>query len=157
MTNWSVIILKEKNIMDNTFRRRVSQIHGSFIIVLGLALGIYINSVPSTGFGVYGFLRDNAFAVAGLSQAYFLMAIIGLALRIGSRKDNSGVWNWLGALAHMPPLLATVMYIGSMIEVGVAHVLIGSVTMHLICVGFEVAAALSKEPAAQPSTTLVIQ
>jgi len=132
--------------VENKFRRTVSQIHGGFIIVLGLALGIYINSVPYTGFGIYAFLRDDAFAIAGLSQAYLLMALIGLMLRIGSRKDNSGIWNWVGALAHVPPLLATVMYFGAMAEIGVAHVLIGSVPMHLICIGFEVAAALSKAP-----------
>ena len=141
--------------MENKFRRTVSLVHGGFIIVLGLALGIYINSVPYTGFGIYSFLRNDAFAVAGLSQAYLLMAIIGLALRIGARKDNSGVWNWIGALAHVPPLLATVMYFGAMAEIGVAHVLIGSVPMHLICVGFEVAAALSKRAAKSPVTERV--
>lgn len=133
--------------MEDIFRRTVSLVHGTFIMVLGLALGIYINSVPYTGFGMYGILRDNIFAVAGLSQAYFLMAIIGLALRIGSRKDNSGAWNWVGALAHVPPLLATVMYFGSMAQAGLAYLLIGSVPMHLIWVGLEIAAALSKRAA----------
>jgi hypothetical protein len=136
----------------STLRTKVSQVHGLFLIAIGLLLGLYINSVPYTGFGPYGFMREDLFAIAGLSQAYLLMAIIGLTLRLGSRHSNTGVWNWIGALAHIPPLLASVMYFSSIANVGLGGFVIGSMAMHIIWSVIEVIAAVSKPSPANAST-----
>src|SRR5262245_26007005 len=115
MTNRSVIITKgTNNRMENKFRRKVSQIHGAFITVLGLVLAIYISSVRYTGFGVYGFLQEDSFALGGLMESCLLMCLLGLTLWFGSQQNNSGLWNWIGACAHIPPLLATAMYFSSL-------------------------------------------
>jgi hypothetical protein len=139
----SHIAREEINIMAK-LRGNVTQIHGTFIIVLGLVLGVYINTVPYTGWGFYGFLQNDQFAVAGLSQAYLLMAVIGLMLRLVSRQSTAASWNWIGALAHVPPLLASVMYFGSLAEVGLGGMVMGSMAMHIVWMSIEVITALAK-------------
>jgi hypothetical protein len=125
----------------NTFRKRVSQVHGTFLIVLTAALFTYMLTLPYTGIGPYAFLKDNFWAVGGFTQAYMLMCFIGISLVVGSRQNSSGVWNWIGALPHW---IFLVLYIFNLQELydGLQNVLIGTFILHSTWAIIETVAAL---------------
>jgi hypothetical protein len=63
-----------------------------------------------TGDGLMGFLRTNRLGHVGLVQAYLLIAVLGIALWIGSRQSDPRPWNRIGALAHLAILPAYALH-----------------------------------------------
>ncbi|MCH8329995.1 MAG: hypothetical protein IH946_01220 [Bacteroidetes bacterium] len=97
-------------------RKLILRIHGSFIIFLGIALTA--NSMVGTflGVGKFAFLSEMPFALVGLMQAYLLIAVIGIALWMGSYHPDPRKWHLIGALAHVPPLAANIIFFGLFVE-----------------------------------------
>jgi hypothetical protein len=125
----------------NTFRKRVAQTHGIFLIVLTTILFTYMLTLPYTGVGPYTFMKDDFWAVGGFTQAYMLMGFIGVSLIVGSRQNSSGIWNWIGALPHW---IFLVLYLLNLQELydGLQNVLIGTFILHSTWAIIETVAAL---------------
>jgi len=91
-------------------RKKILRIHGSILIVIGIALTVNATIGTYLGVGKFSFLGDNEFALVGLFQAYLLMAIIGVSLWIGTTSAGIRKFHIIGALAHFPPLAANIMF-----------------------------------------------
>jgi len=91
-------------------RKKILRIHGSILILIGIALTVNSTIGTYLGIGKFSFLQDNEFALVGLFQAYLLMAIIGVALWIGTTTTGIRRFHIIGALAHFPPLAANIMF-----------------------------------------------
>jgi hypothetical protein len=63
-----------------------------------------------TGDGLMGFLRTNRLGHVGLVQAYLLIAVVGIALWLGSTQADPRPWNRIGALAHVAILPAYALH-----------------------------------------------
>ena len=100
----------------NKKRKIILRIHGTIIIFLGVALTINSTLGTYKGIGPFDFLSETPFVLVGLFQAYLLMALIGLTLWIGSYQDNPRKWHAVGALAHIPPLAANIMFYDTFLE-----------------------------------------
>ena len=109
--------------------KRIAQAHGIFLMILTFFVFFYISLVPSTGRGLYAFLKDNFWAIGGLSQAYLIMFVFGLSLFIGVRQSDSRVWNWVGALPHFIFLILIVINFAPL-YVGLKQGIIGSLMVH---------------------------
>ena len=70
-------------------RKKIVRIHGSILILIGLALTATSTIGTYLGVGKFTFLQEKEFALVGLFQAYLLMAVIGVALWIGT--TNAGL------------------------------------------------------------------
>ena len=103
------------------------------------------------GAGVTG--SDAGAGIAGRGEVAPEPVVLagGVTLRIGARQSTSRQWSWIGAAAHVPPLLASVMYFTAIDNAGLGGMVIGSMVMHVVWSSIEVIAALSKSPAAQQS------
>ncbi len=90
--------------------RIVLRFHGSFLIVLTTLL--IIASIIGTfrGVGIFSWLQPIPLVHVGLFQAYSLMMVIGVVLWIGSFWEITWVWDLIGLLAHVPPLLASFIF-----------------------------------------------
>lgn len=62
-------------------RKRIQRIHGTILILIGMAFTINSTIGTYLGIGNFSFLQENEFALVGLFQAYLLMAIIGIATK----------------------------------------------------------------------------
>jgi len=91
-------------------RKKILRIHGSILILIGIALTVNSTIGTYLGIGKFSFLQDNEFALVGLFQAYLLMAIIGVALWIGTTTTGIRKFHIIGVLAHFPPLAANIMF-----------------------------------------------
>ncbi len=69
-------------------RKKILRIHGSILILIGIALTVNSTLGTYLGIGKFSFLQNNEFALVGLFQAYLLMSIIGVALWIGSTSSE---------------------------------------------------------------------
>ncbi|MCH8903253.1 MAG: hypothetical protein IIA45_05000 [Bacteroidetes bacterium] len=118
----------------------ILRLHGSFLILIGIVLttlagiGTYYHS------GLFEFLQHNEFAYIGLSQAYLLMTIIGLVLWIGSYSSNPRVWHIVGALAHVPPLAANIMFWHLFVEIEMTTMATGAMVLHGVLILVETTA-----------------
>src|SRR5260370_30313574 len=88
------------------FRRWLLRIHGMILMLVALASAVATTMGWMTGAGPFGFMQQNPMVWVGLIQAYLLMTIIAVLLILGSSQTNPRKWNVVGALAHVPPLLA---------------------------------------------------
>ena len=111
--------------------QKIQQLHGTVLIILALGLAFYSAVAEKTGWGPYGFLHEIPWGEVGLIQAYLLMAIIGFCIRTASKsRDINKVWNIVGLLAHIPPLMAVVLYGYLFQEIGIGYILLMSVAIH---------------------------
>jgi hypothetical protein len=87
--------------MKNRTRRRILQIHGSLMILLGVVnaagatIGLY------SGGGPMGFLHAQPFVHVGLIQAYLLIVVVGCAMWMGAKDAEPHKWHRIGAGAHL--------------------------------------------------------
>jgi len=126
-------------------RKKILRIHGSILIVIGIALTV--NSTVGTyiGVGKFSFLQENEFVLVGLFQAYLLMAIIGVALWIGTTTSGIRKFHLIGALAHIPPLVANIMFWHLFSATGMTTLATIGTTFHLLFIGIETAAGISTD------------
>ena len=124
-------------------RKKILRIHGSMLILIGIALTV--NSTVGTylGVGKFSFLQDNEFALVGLFQAYLLMAIIGVALWIGTTSAGIRKLHIIGALAHFPPLAANIMFWHLFSGMGMTTLAIIGTTFHCLFICIETVAGIS--------------
>jgi hypothetical protein len=95
--------------MDDT-RRLILKIHGSGLLLLGLANAIVSTLGAATGAGPMGFLQAQKIGHVGLLQAYLLAALLGAVLLIGARQPRPVLFDWVGAATHLSILVVYVMY-----------------------------------------------
>jgi hypothetical protein len=130
--------------MDITkFRQRLLLFHGKILTVVALAAAAATTYGWYTGSGPFGFMHANGLAWVGLIQAYLLMTIIAILLILGSREANPGrKWNVVGALAHVPPLIAALFSLNVFASMGVGTVVWIPITFHIVFFSLETFAAV---------------
>ncbi len=124
-------------------RKRILRIHGSILILVGIALTINSTAGTYLGIGKLSFLQDNEFALVGLFQAYLLMAIIGIALWIGTESSGIRKFHVVGALAHIPPLIANIMFWHLFSAMDMTAIATGGTTFHVLFICVESYAGIS--------------
>jgi len=77
-------------------RTRIIRVHTAALFVLGTALGFGAIAGGLWGGGMYPFLVTNHIAAVGLLQAYFLMALIALAVWIATLTTRNTGANGAG-------------------------------------------------------------
>jgi hypothetical protein len=98
--------------------RIVLRFHGSFLILLTSLLIVLSSLGTFRGLGVFQWLHANPMADVGLFQAYSLMMVVGIVLWLGSFQDNLWIWDMVGLLAHISPLLANFMFADVLTTIG---------------------------------------
>lgn len=117
---------------SSQFSRRVLRTHGTVIFVMtGLLIATSTLGV-TTGKGIYGFLHENVWAYIGLVQAYWLMAIIGGSLWMGSAQANPRPWHWVGALAHVVPIALNLLFYSLIASSGIGNAGLLGLTFHCV-------------------------
>ena len=113
-------------------RKKVLSVHGTILLLIGGALTVNSTLGAFMGIGVFSFLQENELALVGLFQAYLLMAIIGLVLWMGSSGPDIRRWHLIGAVAHVPPLTAGIMFWDLLGSLGMTTIAIGAITFHCV-------------------------
>jgi len=91
-------------------RKNILRIHGTLLILIGLAASINATIGARFNLGTYNFLFSNKVAYIGLLQAYLLAVLTGIVLWIGSQKKNRKKWNRIGCLFHIFILIVYAQY-----------------------------------------------
>jgi len=99
--------------------RIVLRFHGSFLIALTTLLIVLSSLGTFRDAGPFAWLHANPIADAGFLQAYSLMMTVAIALWIGSFQDNPWIWDLVGLLAHVSPIIAYFMFKDLLSGVGV--------------------------------------
>jgi hypothetical protein len=124
-----------------TFRRRLLRIHALLLLAaLGSAVATTVGR--TTGDGPFGFMHQDPLVWVGLIQAYLLMTIIAVLLALGSREQNPRKWNVVGALAHVPPLIAALFSLHAFAVLGASIIVWIPISFHLLFLLLETCAAL---------------
>jgi hypothetical protein len=123
------------------FRRRLLQIHGTILTLVALASAVATTVGWGTGTGPFGFMQQNPMVWVGLIQAYLLMTIIAVLLVLGSRQTNPRKWNVVGALAHVPPLIAALSSLNVFEAMGVLGFVWVPIAFHAVFLSLETIAA----------------
>ena len=131
--------------IEEKTRKKILRIHGSILIVIGIALTVNSTIGTYIGVGKFSFLQENEFVLVGLFQAYLLMAIIGVALWIGTTTSGIRKFHLIGALAHIPPLAANIMFWHLFSAMGMTTLATMGTTFHLLFIGIETAAGISTD------------
>ncbi|MBM4166360.1 MAG: hypothetical protein FJ218_05525 [Ignavibacteria bacterium] len=95
--------------MENT-RKKILRIHGTLLIVMGVAMAINCTIGMMQGIGLYKFLQTDKMGHVGLYQAYLLAGLIGVVLWTGSFQERVRKWNRIGALFHALVLTVYVIH-----------------------------------------------
>ena len=90
-------------------------------------------------------ILDNEFALVGLFQAYLLMAIIGIALWIGTTSTGIRKFHIIGALAHFPPLAANIMFWHLFSDLEMTTLATIGTTFHCLFICIESVAGISTD------------
>ncbi|MBA3663775.1 MAG: hypothetical protein H0W61_06150 [Bacteroidetes bacterium] len=93
-----------------TIRKIILRTHGTLLIVMGIAIGIYSTIGTLYGIGNFAFLHENRLGHVGLLQAYELAALTGIVLWMGSYQENKRNWNRIGALFHFFILIVYIIH-----------------------------------------------
>ena len=96
--------------------RIVLRFHGGFLILLTAVLLVISSLGTFSGVGIMAWLHSSPLVYGGLFQAYSLMMIIGVVLLIGSFQPSTWMWDLIGLLAHISPLLAQWMLADLMLQ-----------------------------------------
>jgi hypothetical protein len=123
-------------------RRRLLRIHATLLLVAALASAVATTLGRATGDGPFGFMRQAPLVWVGLIQAYLLMAIIAVLLALGSREQNPRKWHVVGALAHVPPLIAALFSLDAFAPLGASTIVWLPISFHLLFLALESFAAL---------------
>ena len=129
-----------------TFRRRLLRIHGTILMLVALASAVATTIGWMTGTGVFGFMHQNPMVWVGLIQAYLLMTIIAGLLVIGSGQANPRKWNVVGALAHLPPLIAALSSLSVFESMGALGIVRIAIAFHFVWLFLEAFATLYPDP-----------
>lgn len=101
----------------DAYSRLVLRGHGTFLLLL-TALMLVMSTVGTfRGAGPFAFLHPNRLAHVGLFQAYALMMVVGIVLWMGSYDARPLKWDVIGLLAHLPPLLASFIFAGTLEQI----------------------------------------
>jgi hypothetical protein len=95
--------------MDST-RRHILTVHGSILVLLGLANALLSTLGTFWGVGPMSYLASQPLMHIGLLQAYLLAALLGAVLLLGARQPRPVVFDWIGALTHLAILTVYVLY-----------------------------------------------
>jgi hypothetical protein len=125
-----------------TFRRRLLRIHAMLLLLAALGSAVATTIGRTTGDGPFGFMHLDPMVWVGLIQAYLLMTIIAVLLALGSREQNPRKWNVVGALAHVPPLIAALFSLHAFAALGVSTIVWMPISFHLLFLLLETFAAL---------------
>ena len=119
-------------------RVRITTIHASILILLGLGFSINAIAGGLAGVGMYPFLFTNHIGAVGLLQAYLLMAVVGGSIWIGfaTSRPLPRAWHWLAMAAHLPPLIAVALFTASTPEMTMKFVVV-SLVIHGTGIGAE--------------------
>jgi hypothetical protein len=94
------------------------------------------------GVGPFGFMQQNPMVWVGLIQAYLLITIIAVLLILGAGQANTRKWHVVGALAHVPPLMAALSSLDVFASMGVFGIVWIPITFHIVFLSLESFAAL---------------
>jgi hypothetical protein len=86
--------------MENT-SKVILRLHGTVLILIGIALNINASMGAWYGIGNFSFLHANTLGFCGLSQAYMLCILTGIVLWTGSYAEKRKKWNRIGCLFHL--------------------------------------------------------
>ena len=125
-----------------TFRRRLLRVHAALLLLVALGSALATTLGRATGDGPFGFMREQPLVWVGLIQAYLLMAIIAVLLALGSGEENPRKWNVVGALAHVPPLVAALSSLAAFAPLGASSLVWLPISFHLLFLLLEGCAAL---------------
>ncbi len=95
--------------MENT-RKIILRVHGTLLVVMGIAISIYSTIGMLYGIGNFSFLQADRLGHVGLLQAYELAALTGIVLWMGSYQEGRRKWNRIGALFHFFILIVYVIH-----------------------------------------------
>jgi len=117
--------------MKNSKKNIVLMIHGIFLLIVTA-----INTIVSllgfqTGKGIFAFIKDIPMAEVGLFQAYLLMMLIGGVLLMNVKSEHSWRYDILGALAHLIPLSALLLFQDIVKEIMGIRIFIASALIHV--------------------------
>lgn len=73
------------------------------------------------------------------------MSVIGIVLWFGSFQQKKRKWHLIGALVHIPPLAANILFWNLISELGMSGVTTSAVIAHCIFISIESFFAISKE------------
>jgi len=93
-----------------------------------LTVGAYVGLF--TGAGPYGGLSANPMAVVGLTQAYPLMGLVGVAMWIGASGSTPRLFSLLAIAAHCVPLSALALLWEPIMESSIAPAIPLSFLIH---------------------------
>jgi hypothetical protein len=83
-----------------TTRKYILRVHGTLLMLVGIAATINATLGAWYGKGSYSFLQTDKVGYIGLLQAYLLAVLTGIVLWTGSYIDNRRKWNRIGCLFH---------------------------------------------------------
>lgn len=128
--------------MKTAKTNRVLMVHSIFLIIL--TIGNTVSSLKGTnsGEGIFSFLFSMPMVEVGLYQAYLLMTIIGIVLWIGAKKTDSWKFDIIGALAHLIPLSALIIFYPILKGTMLTGTLIASLAIHTTWITIEVITAV---------------
>jgi len=124
------------------FRRRLLLVHGIILTAVALGNAMAATYCRFTGTGPFGFLQQNPLAWVGLFQAYLLITIIAVLMILGSRSQNPRKWNIVGAIAHVPPLIAALTSLDVFASMGVGTIVWIPIAFHAVFICLETVAAV---------------
>jgi len=132
------------------FRRRLLIIHGSLLTFVALLNSVVTTYGRVTARGPFGFLHGDPLVWVGLIQAYLLIMIPAVLLVLGARQPDTRKWHVVGALAHVPPLLAALTSLGVFASMGASGLVRFPIAFHVIFLGLESFAAVTAQGNARP-------
>ena len=138
----------EESYRPDKFRRRLLRIHGTILSLVALGSAVATTVGWRTGTGLFGFMRDNPMVWVGLIQAYLLMTIVAFLLVLGAREAKARKWNVVGALAHVPPLIAALSSLSVFKAMGAYGIVRVAIAFHFLWLVLETFAAF--RPDARP-------
>ena len=121
------------------YSKRVLRVHGTAIVILGIALTVVGWIGTYHGAGVMAMLKEQPLAYIGLFQAYLLMSTLGVALWIGSYSEDTRRWHVIGFLAHSSPLAANLVFWDLIARYGISH---AGIAIHVVFMLVEAVAFL---------------
>lgn len=117
--------------MNTIEQNKVLKIHGIFLLIVTLINTILSIIGLKTGLGPFAFNKEIPMAEVGLFQAYLLMLLIGIVLILNIKSKHSWKYDMLGAIAHLIPLAALLLFQDTVKEVMGLKIFIASALIHI--------------------------
>ena len=129
------------------YSRLILRVHGTTIILAGVALAVIGWQGTFAGTGMLKVLQTEPLGYIGLFQAYLLMASFGAALWVGSFAANTRPWHAIGFLAHTAPFAANLLFWNLVTDYGVSH---SGIILHVVFMLIEAASFVLYEKRVGP-------